>query len=790
LTDKIPRIFSGSEVQHGLALFSKKEVDWIESEIIEKDTKFFINCQIKAKLRLAKPEEVVRQLWVRRLLTEYGYPRERIDIERVVYFGQKETGLADIAVLHENLTSVLMIFEVKRPKRTDGRRQLESYCNAEGAPIAVWSNGNEMIRLYREDPNVYIEIPRLPRINETLKDILKERWKIKWLEENDELKKGKTTLKKILLDLEELVLGNAGVDPFEEIFKLIYSKLYDEWMGTNSSQYQLEFFAGDRSSDQIKQAIDTLLEGAKRQWPGVFKRDDLVELRAEHLKICVSFLEKVKLFNSNLQIIDEAFEYLIPQVAKKKEGQFFTPRPVIDMVVKMLNPKFNEIIVDPACGSCGFTLHAIMWVAGGRLSANGLPQDAKDFAQNRAYGLDFADKAVKISKAINLIAGDGKANVYKANSLAPMTWDTLARAGLAGRLRRLDDGEADRKNQEQFLLFDFDILMTNPPFAGTVKEKEILRLYHLAERHGKFVKDIGRHILFIERSLQFIRPGGRMAIILPQGIMNNTNAEIIRRFIMDEARILGVVGLHVNTFKPHTGTKTSVLLLKKHTPEEQHLVQETKAKYQAKWQTFLTSLQETCKNASWEKKIDEKQLSQELLAFIDSYFEFYKNEDEQEADRASPNQDEFTGLVEAIRITREALAEKELALSKDSSGSRDARKDVRSLQIKLRNLEREASQRTLGGRVWLTLNDSSITMSFQEFWVDKKVSVDLDYPIFFDVNRKPVKDNSGEYRYRKNEKGEYETDADGHLIIDHDLDEIGDAFVKFAKKQKLEFWKD
>jgi type I restriction enzyme M protein len=320
---KINKIFSSSDVKHGLSLFTNEEIEAIEKLIIEQDRKFYIKCQIKDKYKIAKPEEIVRQLWIYRLLNEYGYPKERIDIERMIYFGSRESGLADIVVLHEDLQHPYIIFEIKRPQRTAGLEQLKSYCNAEGAPIGIWSNGNEMIRLHREEPNIFVEIPRIPRATETLRDILKERWTLRWLEEHDALKQGKTTLKKILLDLEELVLGNAGVDPFEEIFKLIYAKLYDEWRGINDPSYQLEFYVGDRNSEQVKIAISNLLEGAKREWQGVFEPTDKIELRDDHLKVCVSFLEKIKLFNSNLRIIDEAFEYLIPQVAKKKEGQFF-----------------------------------------------------------------------------------------------------------------------------------------------------------------------------------------------------------------------------------------------------------------------------------------------------------------------------------------------------------------------------------------------------------------------------------------------------------------------------------
>lgn len=291
-SNKLSQIFSASDIKYGLSLFTEEEKEAIEKLIKEGGGKLWIRCQIKDKYKVAKPEEIVRQLWIYRLLNEYNYPKDRIDVERVVKFGSRDSGLADIVVLQKDSQNPYIIFEVKRPQRTAGLEQLKSYCNAEGASIGVWSNGNEMIRLHREEPNIFVEIPRIPKAGETLKDILTERWTIEWLEKHDELRQGKTTLKKILLDLEELVLGNAGVDPFEEIFKLIYAKLYDEWMGINNPNYKLNFFVGDRTSEEIKIAISNLLEGAKRQWPEVFEPTDKIELRSDHLKVCVSFLEK------------------------------------------------------------------------------------------------------------------------------------------------------------------------------------------------------------------------------------------------------------------------------------------------------------------------------------------------------------------------------------------------------------------------------------------------------------------------------------------------------------------
>jgi type I restriction enzyme M protein len=805
---KINKIFSSSDVKHGISLFTADEIKAIENFIIEKDGKYYIKCQIKDKYKIAKPEEIIRQFWIYRLLNEYNYPKDRIDVERVIYFGSRDSGLADIVVLREDRQHPYIIFEVKRPQRTVGLEQLKSYCNAEGAPIGVWSNGNEIIRLHREEPNIFVEIPRIPKYGETLRDILTERWTIKWLEEHDELKQGKTTLKKILLDLEELVLGNAGVDPFEEIFKLIYAKLYDEYRGINDPSYQLEFFVGDRSAEEVKIAITNLLDGAKREWPGVFEPTDKIELRNDHLKVCVSFLEKIKLFNSNLQIIDEAFEYLIPQVSKKKEGQFFTPRPVIDMVVKMLNPKANEFVIDPACGSAGFLLHSVMWVAGGVISGKPLPPSAQNFAQNKIYGIDFAPKAVKIAKAINLIVGDGKSHIYKDNSLAPHTWEDETKAGLRSRLLRFpSDPEKDRENQEKFLFFDFDVLMTNPPFAGTVKERDILRLYKLAEKNGKLVNKIGRHILFLERCLDFLKPGGRMAIVLPQGLLNNTNAEYIRRFVIDEAWILAVVGLHVNTFKPHTGTKTSVLFLQKYTDAERETIQQIRLKYESEWEEFFKKLKEKYQNLSWDSLIDKEEIPDELNSFLETYFESREEieelpAEETEVEETEETEEENKGrktlavLVQEKSELDESLKEKieELEIA-NATRKAELKKEIKALQKKINKLIKEISQRTLAGQISLVLNDERITEAFKKYWLDGKVMQEMDYPIFFAVNEKPVKDESGEYRYKKNPDGSFILDEHGHPVIDHDLDEIAEAFIKFAKEQlakgdnHFDFWK-
>ena len=144
-------------------------------------------------------------------------------------------------------------------------------------------------------------------------------------------------------DLEDEVLANAGVDVFEECFKLIFAKLYDEFMSGQNPKRYLEFSNAGRTEFKLKEAIQDLFDKANRKWRGVFDDNTKIMLSPSHLSICVASLQSVKLFNSNLEVVDDAFEYLMSKSSKGEKGQFFTPRYVIEMCVRMMNPKENSL---------------------------------------------------------------------------------------------------------------------------------------------------------------------------------------------------------------------------------------------------------------------------------------------------------------------------------------------------------------------------------------------------------------------------------------------------------------
>ena len=570
------------------ALFSEEENHALDKRSFKKEVRGkptdYVVCLVRDKNVQLKPEERTRQLWLSRLIDQYGYPTSRIAVEYPITFGRDRSKRADIVVFDADRPTVpYIIIEVKQPKLNNGKEQLRSYAHATGAPLAVWSNGILAEVWHRKNPNYFVPIHHLPHATQTIEDIVDRPWTLKTLteKENEREREGSKarSLRELIVEMENEVLANAGVDVFEEVFKLIFTKLYDEMTHhRNRKRYPFLRFRNTNTAAQLNQSIQALFNEAKEHWPGVFLEDERIRLSPDHLQVCVGSLEEWKLFNSNLDVIDDAFEYLVNKSSKGEKGQYFTPRWVIDMCVKMLNPQEDETVIDTACGSSGFTVHTIFHVWRNIIADMGLekshlftmdpkPPLCQAYVRDKVFAIDFDEKSVRVSRCLNLIAGDGESNVLHLNTLDWTKWNETVKQDdwldtYSGGWQGLRKLRASSK-QADYRQFKFDILMANPPFAGDIKQSDMLSPYDLAHKKGKLERAVGRDLLFIERNLDFLKPGGRMAIVLPQGRFNNSSDQRVREFIMDRCRILAVVGLHPNTFKPHTGTKTSVLFVQK-----------------------------------------------------------------------------------------------------------------------------------------------------------------------------------------------------------------------------------
>lgn len=359
------------------------------------------------------------------------------------------------------------------------------------------------------------------------------------------------SLESMFMRLEELVLANSGEDEFEEVFKLLVAKLYAEL-----NRQPLRFSAG-KTEGETSASIQSLLRDAQKKWPGILEENAKSLLTDEHLHVCVEALATHDISGNGLDVLDSFFEFMVSRAAKGSKGQYFTPRHVVDFCVRMLQPSLDETVLDPACGSGGFLFHALDYV---RSAENLSGIELEKYCGTNLWGFDIDARAVRVAKALMILAGDGRSNLIRLNSLLRTDMgDLLAQSDQddLGKITVEDVVRAKRRKHK-----GFDLILTNPPFAGEVLERQILDGYEASR--GK--QRIERDVLFIERCVDLLRPGGRMAIVLPHNKFAANEFSGNREWLLKTCRVLGVVGLGRHTFLPHTHQKASVLFLQKRTP--------------------------------------------------------------------------------------------------------------------------------------------------------------------------------------------------------------------------------
>jgi type I restriction enzyme M protein len=524
----------------------------------------FIFCPIRKKLYSVsgKPEEIVRQWWIYRLVETYQYEFEQIAVEVPVLVGSTEAKKkADVVVYKDKSKKLPRIFiEVKKPNRKDGVDQLQVYMNATGCRLGLWSNGAPPhVYLLRIEPKEHQEeahwreLRNVPTKTEELADVDFPITRAELEPVTDFLS--------LLKECEDHIKAHEGASVFEEIFKLVFAKLYDERRNLKTDSSPAQFRVGVLEAPENARArISKLFQDAKDQWKGVFEAGEEILLTDETLAFCVSAMQKSYLLKSDSDVLGSAFEVMINPNMKGDKGQYFTPRHVIKMCIDILNPQQNETIYDPTCGSGGFLVgamdHVFKFIKEERDDENEILENQKDYASNNVFGADYDRMIAKVAKAYMLIWGDGRSNIMIADGLNDTGWSHETAS-------KLTVGKGKTRQLRQF-----DIIATNPPFAGDISADEILSQYSLAykvsrdgkrKRHNKVARDK----LFIEQCLRMLKPGGRMAIVVPRGILKNYSDEPVRRHILRQAQIIGAVSLTGSMFKPFTNTKTCVLFVRK-----------------------------------------------------------------------------------------------------------------------------------------------------------------------------------------------------------------------------------
>lgn len=531
--------------------------------IFEVEGEQYIFCPLRSRSYKVdgKPEEIVRQWWIYRLRDQYGYSFEQMSAEVSIKVGSTEgKKKADIVVYRDRSKKQPRIFvEVKKPNRKDGVDQLQVYMNATGCRLGLWSNGDPphvyLLRIEakeHEEEATWRELRNIPAAKEDLADVDTPITRRQLEPATDFLS--------VLRECEDHIKAHEGVNVFEEIFKLIVSKLYDERRNLKNDDSPAQFRVGALEDEALAAArIKRLFAAARDQWKGVFVVGDEILLGDKTLAFCVSALQKTYLLRSDADVLGAAFEVMINPTMKGDKGQYFTPRHVIDLAIKVLNPQENETIFDPACGSGGFLVsameHVFNKIAEERDDQNEILENQKDYASNNVFGMDYDPIIAKVAKAYMLIWGDGRSNICVGDGLNDLNWSDETRS----KFQTISNGRRVFRR--------FDVIATNPPFAGDISAEDTLYKYQLAfktvDGKSKRIAKVSRDILFIERCISSLTEGGRMAIVLPRGILKNYTDERVRRFVLREAKIKAVVSLSGDMFKPFTNTKTCLLFVEK-----------------------------------------------------------------------------------------------------------------------------------------------------------------------------------------------------------------------------------
>lgn len=357
-------------------------------------------------------------------------------------------------------------------------------------------------------------------------------------------------------EIHDYIYANDGLSPqqtLEEFVKILFIKIFDE----NEKLNQFNISAGEwtelksgRTNLSITDRISNLFEQTKQAYKDIFDTDDRIRVSPIALGFTINKLQGISLLNSSQDAKGLAFQKFLSHHEKDGRGQFFTPEPVIDFCVEMMQPKPNETIIDPACGSGGFLMSALKY-----LQKNNADLNTKKIVSKNLFGLDINKSIARIAKMKLLLEANGKTNVLCTNSLEDLDSLKLTLSHTEG----------------------FDLILANPPFGAKITNTTTLSKFDLGYKWSSYNNEFHKtksvypnqnaEILFIERCLQLLKEGGRMAIVLPNGNFENPSLDYLRYYIKLKAKILAIVNLPQETFIPFgTGVKTSLLFLEKETP--------------------------------------------------------------------------------------------------------------------------------------------------------------------------------------------------------------------------------
>lgn len=521
----------------------------------------------------ATPEETEAvQVFSKILVEDYNYPKSVIQTRPQfrVKASPSDTQYKypiDITVFKTDKKKrgeELIVVECKKKTREDGISQLKDYLKFSEAELGVWFNGESThyIRKYIRDGHIHFDetIINIPKCNQRLEDI--------GLFKRSDLQPTHN-LKSKFISIRNYLAGNAvGTTRDEElarqIINIILCKLYDEKFTRPDDIVQ--FRAGvNEKPEEVAQRIKSRFEEAKVVYRDVIDANESIELDNKSLTYIVGELQNYSLMTAQRDVVGDAFEVFIHRALKGGQGQYFTPKNVVKAAIQILDIDTEDKVIDPACGSGGFLIEGLKYLHS-KIEQKGAefnwPQveieNEKIAKANINFrGIEKDTFLSKVVKAYMVIMGDGKSGIFCEDSLEfPYNWQS--------------------KTQSNIQLGTFDILLANPPFGAKipVKGEKKLSQYplgykwkynakHKVWERGKVKDKEAPQVLFIDRCLDFVREGGRLAIVLPDGMLSNPTDGYIVQHILSRAEIIGLIDLPMSTFLPYTPTKTHLIFLKR-----------------------------------------------------------------------------------------------------------------------------------------------------------------------------------------------------------------------------------
>lgn len=518
--------------------------------------------------KISDPEEHVRASYYLELIKKYQYPKERIDFE-VSVKGERRPA-ADVVIYEdEERKKPYIVVECKK----DGIPQAEIKDAIEEAipnahylksKYAIVVAGNVRIAFdiakslpQEREKNVIADIP--VRYGKVVKYVYKKGGPKDKDDPSKELKDvNKVELLRKFQQCHDTLWEGGKRNPaeaFDEMSKLMYCKIQDERFLTKKGEYYRFQVGTYERINEVAERIRKIYKDAQEIDPEVF----VESIKADNpiIYTVAEILQGISLARTDLDVKGEGYEHFLGGVFRGAMGQYFTPRPIVYFMVNFLEPKINDFVIDPACGSGGFliyTLEKMRKQLYSRLDEKDAAYRWQDFALKQVYGIEINSQLARVSMMNMIIHEDGHTNIENADALDnPETWK--------------------RQKIREYFGKKFGLLLTNPPFGADVKEREkpYLANYELGGKIKKRNRQ-NTEILFIERCLDFLKPGGRMGIVLPDGILTNSSLQYVRDFITERAQILGIVSLPQTAFrKPSnkggggtgSGVKASLLFLRR-----------------------------------------------------------------------------------------------------------------------------------------------------------------------------------------------------------------------------------